>query len=530
MVDDLWSKEQWQIMRHCFPENDLGSRIIITTTNDALALWCSVGSSNCIYKIGLLSDADSEQLFVNEVFGKGQGFHQHFNSNSAEMSMKKCGGLPLGVRAATIAQHQSVHEWKRIGLKSLASSSDESYLWQRLNLTYNDLPNFLKTCMLYLSIFPEYHEVDVERLMRLWIAKGFVIQEIYRPMVETARSYLDGLISRNMVLPLHVNHHGIPKYCMVHPVIHDFIVHKSREDKFTAIKNDQHQGIANYGTIRWLSVQSNSKEDQKLAQNSSTDISHLCAIIVFGQASAAPQLIDPTVLRVLDLEGCEDTDIFLEVLHKLQLLKYLNLRGTNVSELPDTIGQLCFLQTLDVRSTNIKKLPPSIVMLKKLMHLLCGSTKLPPGFSEMKELQTLLCVITTESSTSIRDLSELVDLRELELFCDFIQMPQDGKQATFSHGGFGRLKKLCVRCDSASVVFEPNALPMVEVLELTFQGLVVDESSAVSGIEHLRSLNHVLLEFSQVDAGAMATVDTVKNAAATLHHNDPEVTVNVNGR
>jgi hypothetical protein len=52
----------------------------------------------------------------------------------------------------------------------------------------------------------------------------------------------------------------------------------------------------------------------------------------------------------------------------------------------------------------------------------------------------------------------------------------------------------------------------------------------VSGIEHLRSLNHVLLEFSQADAGSMATVDTVKNAAATLHHNNPEVTVNVDGR
>lgn len=109
-------------------------------------------------------------------------------------------------------------------------------------------------------------------------------------------------------------------------------------------------------------------------------------------------------------------------------------------------------------------------------------------------------------------------------------MPRDEKQATFSHGGFGHLKKLCVGCNSASVAFKPDALPMVEVLELSFQGRLVNESSTVSGIEHLRSLNHVLLEFSHWDAGATTTVDIVKNAAATLHHNNPEVTVNVDGR
>ena len=68
---------------------------------------------------------------MNEVL---KGFHQHFKDNSAEI-MKKCGGLPLAiVRAAMLAQHQSVHEWKKIELKSLVSSSDENYMWQRLML------------------------------------------------------------------------------------------------------------------------------------------------------------------------------------------------------------------------------------------------------------------------------------------------------------------------------------------------------------------------------------------------------------
>jgi hypothetical protein len=77
------------------------------------------------------------------------------------------------------------------------------------------------------------------------------------------------------------------------------------------------------------------------------------------------------------------------------------------------------------------------------------------------------------------------------------------------------------------VAFQPNALPMVEVLELSFEGLLVNESNAVTGIEHLLNLKHVLLEFSQDDADTIPTVDAVRKAAATPHHNNLEVTVNV---
>lgn len=396
----------------------------------ALALRCSLFYIDRIYKVGLLNDADSEQLFLNEVIGKGQGFHQHFKDNSAEI-MKKCGGLPLAiVRAAMLAQRQPVHEWKRIGLKSLVSSSDENYMLHRLNHSYNDLPNVLKTCMLYLSIFPEYYEIDVERPMRLWIAEGFIIQETDKTLEEKARSYLDQLISRNMVMPLHLTHYGIPKGCTVHPVIHDFIVYKSREENFIATVNDGYQDFASTGTIHRLSLQSSSKKDQNMSQHTSMDLSNVRSIIVVGQASTTPHLTALRLVRVLDLEGCEGMAVCLDGLDRLLHLRYLSLRGTNVRKLPDTIGQLRCLQTLDVRSTNVKELPPSIVMLEKLMHLLCGSAKLPQGISEMKALQTLSCAIITKSSKSIRDLSELVELRELELFCDFTQKNAPGREAS----------------------------------------------------------------------------------------------------
>jgi len=232
----------------------------------------------------------------------------------------------------------------------------------------------------------------------------------------------------------------------------------------------------------------------------------------------------------LDLEGC-DSSVCLDGLHKLQLLKYLSLRGTDVSELPETIGELSCLQTLDVRSTNVTMLPRSIVSLEKLMHLLCGSAMLPRGIAKIKALQTLSCAIVMNSSYSIiKELSKLKHLRELELFYDFTEVPGNYRLVKFPANGFQRLKKLRIQCSSASVTFEPCVLPRVEILELSFQGILDEESTHLSGIEHLLSLKLLLLEFSQDGAGVMLMVDAVRKAAATVHPNHPEVTVNVNFR
>ncbi|OEL14516.1 Disease resistance protein RPP13 [Dichanthelium oligosanthes] len=533
VVDDLWSSEQWGTIRCCFPENSLGSRIIITTRNDALPMDSYPCRSKVVHKISLLSDADAKKLFLKKAFSSRNDCPPHLEGVFTQV-MRRCGGLPLAVVtvAAKLAQKHSRDEWGKLaGLNLLCNSysNGSDGLKQILNLSFNDLQPHPRTCLLYLSIFPENYEIDTDRLVRRWIAEGFIAEGRSTSAEETALGYLNELIGRNLVQPLDLNYERVPAHCRVHPVIHDFIVCKSMEENFSTLMDAQHVPN-NDSTVRRLSLKNSSKQDQPAARNESMDLPHARSITVFGHASAVPQLTNLKVVRVLDLEGCDGL-VCLEGLCKLVLLRYLSLKGTAASELPAAIGDLKCLETLDVRSTKVGELPPSIVRLEKLMHLLAGSAKLPGGIAEMKALRTLSCGGPTKSSLNfIEEISKHNTLRELELYSDDTEMPGNKKGVMFPANGFWSVKKLCIRQSSPLVTFEPRALPAIQALELRFQKGLADESSGVSGMENLSSLKCVLLDFEQHDAGAMVTVDAVRNAAQRVLPDHQYITIKVDGK
>jgi len=533
VVDDLWSKELWGTIKCCFPENNHGSRIIVTTRNDTLPMDSYPVSRKFVHKIDRLSDADAKKLFLKKAFANEHPCPQHLEDVFVQI-MSRCSGLPLAIVniASKLAHKQSRDEWEKLGLHSLCSSHSDGLdgLKQILNLSYHDLSLHLRTCLLYLSIFPENFEVDTERLVRRWIAEGFIAEARSVSTEETARSYLSELISRNLVEPLDLNHDGVPRSCRVHPLIHDFIVCKSIEENFATLMDAQQQHVPDNSTVRRLSLRNRSKQGQPAVRNETTDLSHTRSITVFGHANAAPQLTNLKVVRVLDLEGC-DGPVCLDGLCKLVLLRYLSLRGTAASELPAAIGDLRCLQTLAVRSTKVEELPLSILRLENLIHLLAGSAKVPDGIAKMKALQTLSCGGTTKSSVNfIEDISKHDNLRELELYSDATETPGNKKRVMFPAHGFLNVKKLCIRCPSPLVTFESNALPAVQVLELRFQKGLADGSSGVSGMENLSSLKHLLLEFEQNDAGAMATVNAVRNAPQGVLPNHQYIAIKVDGK
>lgn len=222
MIDDLWSIQIWGTIKCCFPENNLGSRIITTTRIEAVAK-----DGGHVYRTHLLEEADAETLFSRITFGSVGGCPPHLKDVSAQI-LRKCGGLPLAIVSVGAMLANKTHtkdEFGRYGLEWQANSQLE-VMKQVIKLSYSDLPAHLKACLLYLSIFPENHEIEITRLVRRWIAEGFISEHRGTSTEEIARNYINDLIGRNLIQPTQLNHDVTPRSCALHPVIHEFIVCK----------------------------------------------------------------------------------------------------------------------------------------------------------------------------------------------------------------------------------------------------------------------------------------------------------------
>jgi hypothetical protein len=81
-------------------------------------------------------------------------------------------------------------------------------------------------------------------------------------------------------------------------------------------------------------------------------------------------------LNVMDLGGCVgilNRSHLRRICEQFPMLKYLNLRNTDVDHLPHQLQELRLLETLDIRQTNIHGSHTRNVFPRSLKHLLAGN-------------------------------------------------------------------------------------------------------------------------------------------------------------
>ncbi|TVU48847.1 hypothetical protein EJB05_00126, partial [Eragrostis curvula] len=468
VIDDIWDTSAWDVIRCALPENRNGSRIITTTRIETVGRECCAYHDEYVYKMKPLSDQDSRSLLYKRIFGSEDACPPYLKEVSAEI-LKKCGGLPLAIitiSSLLASQPKNLKEqWEHVP-NSLGSNSELSPslkgMREILNLSYINLPHYLKTCMLYLGIYPEDYTINKNDLARQWVAEGFISTSLGAVPEDVAKSFFNELVNRSMIQPTNVQYNGEVMSCRVHDIMLDLILQKSREENFITVIDRVKDISAQHKKIRRLSLQLDGViEDNTIA--GSVQLSQIRTLAIFGIYSCLPPFLLVKHLRVLNIEISKRSQpsALLDltgICHLLQLRYLKIIANSHHVVLPTKIGSLQQLETFQVssiiKSTSssgplICKLPSDIAHMSRLLHLIAPKWRgLPDEIGNMKFLRTLSNFeLGMSSLDSIRSLRELTNLIELRIGCNFAcnlySVPSDEVVARGREVLHTCLEKLC---------------------------------------------------------------------------------------
>ncbi|KAJ9692193.1 hypothetical protein PVL29_011322 [Vitis rotundifolia] len=419
VVDDLWVKDVWESIRLALPDGN-HNRIIITTRRGDIANSCRDDDSIDIHKVQPLSPQRAKQLFYKKAFS-GNGRCPSGLEEVSKSILQKCDGLPLGIiqiGRLLSSKRPSTYEWKKLhdSLESeLRSGGGLSDIMRVLSASYEDLPYRLKYCFLYTSIFPENNPVKRRRLIRLWIAEGFVTEEGGKTLEEVGEEYLNELIGRSLIKANEMDFDERPITVGVHSLMHRIILSVSQEENFCTVCAGPNGNLAD--KPRRLSIQTGNFD-------ASQDLTCVRTFFSFstGRVNIGSNF---KLLKVLDIQSTPFQN-FPSAITDLLLLRYLSLRNTNIRSIPKSLRNLRHLETLDLKQTLVTKVPKAVLQLEKLRHLLVyrynmesapfdivRGFKAPKRIGALKNLQKLSFVKASGQHRMIQGLENLTQLRKL---------------------------------------------------------------------------------------------------------------------
>lgn len=423
VLDDLSSTTEWdKILPSLLAMRNPRLIIVITTRREDIAKYCCK-NTNCIRLLNGLKEKDACNLFTKKVFkNKTTDLAKDYPElvEPAKLILKKCNGLPLAI--VTIGGFladqptKTAAEWRKL-YEHISVELEMNPMFEAIKMvlmkSYDGLPYYLKSCFLYLSIFPEDRNVSRRRLVCRWIA------EAYSRDSSIADKYFMELVERSMILPtqLSVCSKGINS-CRLHDLIRDINIEKSMEENLV-FRLEEGCSTNTHGAVRHLAITSNWEGDE-IELRSIVELSRIRSLTVFGKWRRFYISAEMRFLRVLDLEntkGLYNRD--LEHIGKLLHLRYLSLRGCHhILYLPDSVGNLRQLETLDIKWTAIAMLPKTIIKLSKLRYVhacevLIRGVKMLRWTGRLKDLHTLRYVNLAWGNAVVNEIKGLTGLRKL---------------------------------------------------------------------------------------------------------------------
>ncbi|KAL0388616.1 UNVERIFIED_CONTAM: Disease resistance protein RGA2 [Sesamum radiatum] len=413
VLDDLWDVERkcWEDFKSSLLgiNSNKGNFIIVTTRSK------DVGEVvNPMYQHSLreLSSDDCWDIIKMRAFVNQEEVSEHLENIGRKIA-SRCGGLPLAANMiAGTLRGKAIDDWIAVLQSGFSySNGDASGVLQVLKFSFDRLPSpLLKKCFAYCAIFPEDAEIEKERLIQLWMAEGFLVENGENDMESLGSRVYDILLQNSFFQETVKDKYGNIKHSKMHDLVHNLACLISKTESFD-VRNCNAKSIP--GRVKYLAMRSlGDQESHKMEKENAI---YLRALFL-GEKINDSMFHDCKNLHTLDLQETYIEDLTPSIA-KLIHLRFLDVSSTKIKALTESICKLYNLQTLRAMSCNIlRELPCQLQNLVNLRHFVIESVfstkfQMPLKIGKLTCLRTLKFFnIGQEDGRRIEELGYLKNL------------------------------------------------------------------------------------------------------------------------
>ncbi|CAD6252465.1 unnamed protein product [Miscanthus lutarioriparius] len=334
---------------------------------------------------------------------------------------ERCVGSPLAAKAlgSVLCNKTTKEEWEDI-LRRSRICVDETGILPILKLSYNDLTTDMKQCFAFCAMYPKDYQIDVEKLIQLWMANGYISDQNKVPAKTMGKRIVNEMVSRSFFQYEEQRWIGYSSttFVKIHDLMHDVALSASEKECVCITDEFIESGDLLPGADRHILFQTSmDKKGLNFLFGTTKEKFPPIQTMIFDRSyfyhQDVPHSSKLSSLRALSMpvSGAPLSIKPKDMCH----LRYLDLSSNvGIEALPDDISILYSLQTLKLSNcSSLKRLPEQMKHMSSLRHLYTDyCTKLecmPPELGRITSLRTITWFVVG-SGLNCSSLGELKDL------------------------------------------------------------------------------------------------------------------------